>query len=74
MYYNMYVGDDYRPPVSSYVRIVTGTDSASFSVSALADRILEHDETFIIMAEPPSVPDGIGNCSTAITIVDNDGE
>ena len=53
---------------------MTGTDSVSISVSALTDRILEHDETFVIMADPPSVPDGIGNCSTAITIVDNDGE
>ena len=37
------------------------------------DRILERDESFIILADPPSIPDGHSNCSATVTIVDTDG-
>ena len=70
----IYVGDDYRTPTLSYVRILAGRDTASFYISAVDDRVLEQDETFLIVLDPPSVPDGISNCSAAITIADNDGE
>ena len=69
----MYVGDDYSPPISSYVRINAGRNSASFYIRAIDDRILERDETFIILADPPSIPDGHSNCSATVTVMDNDG-
>ena len=34
---------------------------------------LLHNETFIILADPPSIPDGHSNCSSTVTIIDNDG-
>jgi len=38
------------------------------------DRILEDDETVIIEAIPPSVPDGYERCMTELTIQDDDGK
>ena len=68
-----YIGDDYRPPLASFVRINAGRTSASFFISAMDDRILERDESFIILADPPSIPDGHSNCSATVTIIDTDG-
>ena len=68
-----YIGDDYGTPISSNVRISAGRNTASFFISAMDDPILERDETFIILADPPSIPDGHSNCSATVTIIDNDG-
>jgi len=35
---------------------------------------LEFDESFVIVAYPPSVPGGHNNCYTKVTIEDGDGE
>ena len=38
------------------------------------DPILERDKTFIILADPPSIPDGHSNCSATVTVIDNDDD
>ena len=67
------IGDDYRPPLASSVQINAGKTSASFFIRAMDDLILERDESFIILADPPSIPNGHSNCSATVTIVDTDG-
>ena len=68
-----FTGSDYFTP-QSYVRFNPGITFVSFYITTRDDRILEHDESFVIVAYPPSLPDGHNNCSTKVTIEDNDGK
>jgi len=67
-----FIGSDYdRLP---NVWFEPGTSVTSFHIPAKKDHVLEHDESFIIVAYPDSLPIGHNNCYTKVTIEDDDGK
>ena len=67
-----FIGSDYTQ--RSYVQFNPATTVTSFYITARKDRILEFDESFIIVAYPPSLPSGHNNCYTKVYIEDRDGK
>ena len=62
--------DYFTPP--SRVTIPAGRTSASFTISTRGDRILEYDESFVVTAYPPVLPEGRRYCNATVVILDDD--
>ena len=67
-----FIGSDYFKQY--YALFKPGTTVTSFYITAKKDHILEFDESFTIVAYPPSSPSGYNNCYTKVYIEDRDGK
>ena len=70
----MYIADDYHSGPYT-VTIPAGDNDVTFSVTITDDDIREMSETFNLIIDPSSLPNGVTSSNNAtVTIMDQDGE
>ena len=70
----MYTGSDYNPGPYN-VTIPAGKNDVTFSVTITNDDIHEMSETFNLIIDPSSLPNGVTSSNNVtVTILDQDGE
>ena len=70
----MLAGSDYHSGPHT-VTILAGVNDVTFSVTITDDDIREMSETFNLIIDPSSLPNGVTSSNNAtVTILDQDGE
>jgi len=70
----VYIGNDFASGPYT-VTIPAGDNDVTFSVATTDDDIREMSETFNLIIDPSSLPNGVtGSNDATVTILDQDGE